>query len=301
MSATITTASILILFYLAFASQVFLVSVFYPRQIAARMHYMLDHFPPSEFPKLYPGAGPDFVGATKARIGMYLGVNYAIAAFGGVALVAVVLGFHGMTVGGSKAMAAVYFIIQVMPFIYLSVVEMRRYKAMREAYSASRMRSANLSPRRLGNYIAPGYVALAVVLYVAWVVFYLSGKGPMSQWGEEVTLTLPLITFMNIMYVFVVRGFISGRRLDPLASPADQHRAIEVVVKSVVISSIGVSLFLIGVDAVDRFDLRELGAVLTSLYMQACMVMGVGMTLRRITPETMNFDVYRADNVSTAG
>ncbi|MCJ9429466.1 hypothetical protein [Kordiimonas marina] len=292
--ADITTTAVSALFYLVFACQIVLISLFYPRKLMARMTYVLEHFPPAEYPKLYPDAGPGFEASMKGKARLYLAVNMIIAALGVVAMGLM------LTWGLSRGACAGYFILQAMPYLYLSIKEMAQFKAMRAAYRP-RLRVADLTPRRLSDFVALPYVAVAAVLYVAWLAFFLSGKGAPESWGTSVVATLLLISGMNLAYVFIIRRFISGKKLNPIAGHADQMLQTKTTVKGLVYSSIGVSLFLIVIDAMRRYGLHDVGPVVTSFYMQACVVFAIGMTLDKIRPETMDFDVYKPDDTLPAG
>ena len=41
-------------FYLVFLSQVLLISFYFPRRILGRVKYMVENYPPSDYPRLYP-------------------------------------------------------------------------------------------------------------------------------------------------------------------------------------------------------------------------------------------------------
>ncbi len=42
------------LFYIAFLGQIFLISWYFPEKILRRMRYVLETYPPEQYPKLYP-------------------------------------------------------------------------------------------------------------------------------------------------------------------------------------------------------------------------------------------------------
>ena len=42
------------LFHIVFLCQILLISLYYPARILARMRYVLDTYPPSTHPRLYP-------------------------------------------------------------------------------------------------------------------------------------------------------------------------------------------------------------------------------------------------------
>ena len=42
------------LFYLVFLGQVLLISYVFPRRVLKRMRHVVDNYPPTEYPRLYP-------------------------------------------------------------------------------------------------------------------------------------------------------------------------------------------------------------------------------------------------------
>ncbi|WCL55458.1 hypothetical protein [Gimibacter soli] len=283
------------IFYLVFAAQIALVSLYYPKQIGARILHVFDHYPPADYPKLYAGAGPEGIDRGRRQIALYLGVNRAIAVLGLIVLVSLIAsGYEFGPKGGAELFVGGYFMVQALPYIYLAVAEFAQYKALRRAFHTVR-RSADLTRRRLFDYIAPGYVVAAVVSYVVWVVFQIGGR-PVSEWREDVYLAVPLITAMNVAYIFMIRHFISGRRLNPLAGPTDQFIQTEMQVKTLVLSSIFCSVFLTLMIAAGRYGFEFMDPIVTSLFLQLCMVFSVGMTLKSVNPKEVDFEVYRGNS-----
>ena len=66
------------LFFLAFASQIVLISIVFPRTIVSRMTYILENFPPSTHPRLYPRPVEHYEGKRST----YRTINYVIVAIG---------------------------------------------------------------------------------------------------------------------------------------------------------------------------------------------------------------------------
>lgn len=295
MPESLSMPVVLTIFYTVFLSQIFLLSVYYPGQLHRRILYVLEHFPPAEYPKLYPSRRDDLVGAEKRKLAIYRAVNYAIAGLGVMILLAMALtGYRPDPKGGDEIFVMLYFALQTLPQFYAELREFRQYRAMRKAFTAT-TRTAALKPRRLFDFIAPGYVATAVLLYFAWLAFYLQGKGLGAEavWGTEVYATLALITGMNLAYIGVIARFVRGKKRDPYKAHQDHLTHIGGMVKVFVFSSIGISLFLILTQAADQYRLEVFDPPLASLYMQLCAVFAIGLLFRTIKLEAVDFEVYR--------
>ncbi|WP_417460400.1 hypothetical protein [Kordiimonas sp.] len=284
----------LIVFYTVFLSQIYLISIHYPRKLAARINYVLTNFPPAEYPKLYP-SGQNTPEVTRFKLGIYKVYNTCVALIGAGVLVAMLAnGYRPSPKGGDEIFVMIYFMMQVIPLIVMSVSEMRQYKHMRATYSAN-TRKADLSPRRLFDYIAPGYVVSAVILYFLWLAFFLIGNDFGAGNPGQVIAASCLITGMNIAYMAIITFFIRGKRLDPYKGSADRNKQIEATVKGLVLSSIGVSIFMMATQAADQYALETFDPVLASFYMQLCIIFGIGLTIRTEDVKKMDFEVYKDD------
>ena len=300
MPVDIPMTAILIIFYLVFSSQIYLLSIHYPSKMIRRMRYVLSNYPPSEYPKLYPEG---HTSAAVERENSHLTVmqRYSqIVAFLGVAVLIYMLGsgYRPDQKGGDEIFVMLYFFVQTAPFLLISFKEMQQFKRMQAGYNATR-RTADLRPRRLFDFISPGYIIAAVIMFVLWLSFYLWQAGEPATWGWEIYLTLTLIPGMNVIYGLLIANYLVGKKVDPYQAPADQVRTIGTTIHIFVISSIMISFFLLFVEAADVFAFEVFDPPLTSFYLQLCLVMGVGLTFRNVDIEDVDFEVYRKDAPTT--
>src|SRR3982751_6337062 len=95
-----------ILFCLVFLSQVLLISWFYPRRVINRWRYVLQNFPPSTHPRLYPYP-PEYLGRWLRNIAR---LNLAIVVAGLLIIAGLILG----TLSGEWAAGIVipFFLVQ---------------------------------------------------------------------------------------------------------------------------------------------------------------------------------------------
>ncbi|WP_262694630.1 hypothetical protein [Kordiimonas aquimaris] len=295
MSATFSTEFVLAVFYIVFLSQIYFASIHYPQKLVRRVAYILDNFPPEEYPNLYPSVGDGFVGRANRKLGLYSGVNYAIAVFGLVILGFMwASGYEPALKGGDEVYVMLYFFLQVIPFLVVSLQDFKHTKKLRERF-AQRVRTAELKPRQLFDFVSPFLVGFAVLSYIAMLVFNLSYDYENQSQQMNMYLSLGLITLVNLAYVFVIAHFVKGVKLDPYKDGKDQSKQIESMAKSLTISSIMISVFLIVAEAADRYDIEVFDPAVSSFYMQLCLILGVGLTMRIDKVENMNFDVYKED------
>ena len=296
MPATYSEMAVLAFFYIVFSSQIFLMSIYYPGKLCRRVEYVLENFPPAQYPKLYPASATGAV-AEKGRRGLriYRAINYAIALIGVAILLAMALsGYRPDLKGGDEIFVLMYFFLQATPLFYAEVKELRQYRLMRQEFSSS-ARKANLKPRRLFDFVSPAYVATAVLLYLLWLAYYLADKGFSTPWEGEVYFTVVGVTGMNLFFAGMIAKFLYGKKPNPCQAYKDQLKQIEGTAKVMVFSSIGISVFLIVTIAVDRYGLEVFDPPLTSLYMQACAAFGIGFLFRTLKIEATDFEVYKDD------
>lgn len=291
------------LFYAVFVSQIFLISVYYPKKTIARNRYVLQKYPASEYPKLYNNSYyADPVKAIKKTMSLYAGMNGIISLFGLTLLAVMALsGFLPSSIKQSENMIFIlfFFMMQMVPHIVLEFSSWRWYKLMREARQNA-TRSADLKPRVLFDYISPFYVALAVFLYVAWLVFYIYAHRFVVPWVWNQYVSIIGITAINLLFAFTIFRFLRGQKMDPYQASQDRLKHIGAVAKVHVYGSIGMSLFLIAMELVNTYQLDMFEPVFMSAFQQLMAVFGLGTMLRNMKIEDIDFSVYKED-VLTAG
>lgn len=295
----LSMTAILTLYTLVFLCQVYVGSIHYPRVMTARVRHVVTHFPPADYPKLYPNApanmpaqvyGDRLIGRTKA----FLLVNYLIAAAGvGGITIMLTSGYQPSIKGGAEIFVMVYFFIQSAPIIYAAIKEYTTHKLMRELFDEPK-RSADLRPRRLFDYVSPLGLLAAVAMYLIWLTFFLSvtPEGSSATSMERIA-TIVLITGMNVAYAVIIARHISGKKVNPYQSIAERERVTRTTARILTISSFMASFFLTMTQAADHFAFEVFDPVMVSVFMQMCLIFGIGETFRRIRVEQINFDIYK--------
>mgnify|MGYP003645859040 CR=1 FL=1 len=294
MPASISMTSILVLFYVIFASQIFLLSIYYPGKIHGRVRYILEQFPTADYPKLYPtkfDQGKADKGNRKLRF--YMGVNYLIAFIGAVILFKMInSGYRPAPEGGDEIFVMLYFFLQAAPLLYAEIKEYTYHKLLRENYT-SNTRTADLKPRRLFDFVSPFSVAAAVVLYVTMMYLYITSRDFSVQPNIEIYITIFGMTGMQIMFAAIVGSHLYGKKINPYMSHEDQMTQIGVIAKIMVFASIGASVFMTITHLVDQYSLEVFDPVISSVYFQFCVVFGIGFTFRTLRIEKLNFDGFK--------
>lgn len=291
---------VLAVFYVVFFGQIFLLSIYYPRKISGRVEHMLNNFPPSEYPKLYPSFHSESVKIEQFKMKVYKLINYAIALVGLGLLVAMVLsGYRPAETGGDETFVMLYFFLQTIPLLYISWKEHCQYRLMRLTFD-DKKRVADLKRRGLFDFVSPVYVVTAVLFHVAWLAFFIDSAGPVSAWESNHYVTLVVISGMNILYAVTIFSFASGKKLDPYKAPKDQMKHAESVIKVLVFSSILISVFLSITQAADQYAFEVFDPVLTSFYMQLCVIFGLGLVMKMQNIEEIDFEVYREQDTEVS-
>ncbi len=275
------------LFYVALLSQVFLISVFFPRRILGRMKYVFATYPPSEYPKLYPKPVEHY----ESRHRNYRIMNGAIL-LAGIALIAMLIGIS-RTGRWDHVIATWYFLIQLSPVMLLDLSALKELKLMRDARSRS-TRKAELHPRRLRDFVSPTLLSMAIVTYVAFVALILYVRQFEFPWFGGYW-NIVGVTAVNLTFAGVALWHMYGKKLNPHQAYEDRMRQIESLVRIAAFTSIAATIFIAISVVLAAADARHLQSVVQCLYFQLLAVIGLQGYLVKIT----NFEVYKEDPLVT--
>lgn len=294
MPETFSMTAILALFYFVFLSQIFLLSIYYPGKIHRRVTYILEQFPASEYPKLYPSNyDQEKANGSINKLHLFTWINYAIALVG-LAILAMMMksGYRPAPEGGDEIFVMFYFFLQSFPLFYVELKEYKYHKAFRENYTAKK-RTAELKPRRLFDFVSPIRLGTAVILFVAMMVLYISSRDFSTQPNVEIYVTIIGMTFMQIMFAAIVASHLYGKKINPYMSHEDQLTQISVIANIMLFASIGASVFMTITHLVDEYSLEVIDPVLSSVYFQFCVVFSIGFAFRTLRIEKLNFEGFK--------
>ena len=275
-----------ILFYVVFAGQIALLSIYFPKKISARMRYVLDKFPPAEYPKMYPL--PEYRYHTGQVL--YRWSNHCLAVLGLIILASVMFVVDHLTFADdgeiSEAWPAGYAMLQFLPILALEFSGLSQYRKMRA--TATRKR-ADLTPRKLTQLVPAWLLWLAAAAFALAVYSDYYANSYVLEWDKALSFG-----FGNLFMIGVAAWSVFGRKQDPHQAAADRARASSAVLHSMAYVSIAMSLFYMSTAADQIFQLDSFDAVLMSLYFQVVGWLSVGTMLRSVRLEDLNFDVYKA-------
>ena len=283
-----------ILFYIVFLSQIFLLSFYLPGKILSRMRSVLDTYPPEQYPKLYPKPVEFY---QKGRWKFELANRIAlILGFVILFLIVFVVDHANFADNGyiSKVWPAAYGMIQFLPLMYLELSEFSQFKLMRNANSAT-LRKAELQRRRLVGFVSPMVVGMAIVLIFASILFDLYVHDFVIQWGHDTVQRAIVLLITNLFLAAVGAWHLYGRKLDPHQALGDRAKQISVNLKSILLVSMAMSVFFMTTAAGDLIDMNFLDASLLSLFFQIIAVLSIGLMLRSLRLEDIDFEVYKDD------
>ncbi len=282
------------LFYIAFLSQIFLMSYYFPNKLLARMRHLMATYPPETYPKLYPRPIEHY---KRAQLAFKYACRFVLL-LGFVILFAVMFWVdhgtfaeHGFI---SNAWPAAYGMIQFLPLMAVEFSEFGHFKQMRKANSAS-TRVADLRRRGLLDFVSPGLLGMTLLLFAGAILFDLYVHDFAVTWGHDTIQRAIVMTATNGLIAIIGAWNLYGRKLDPHQSPEDRMQRISVSLKSVLYVSMALSVFIAMTAADDLYSLDSVDAVIMSVYFQVIAVLSLGYTLRNINPDEINFDVYKND------
>jgi hypothetical protein len=281
------------LFYIAFLGQIYLISWYFPDKILGRMKYVLETYPRSAYPKLYPKPAEYYVigqwafkVANRVIVGLGLGILFAVmflvdhASFADDGFI-------------SEAWPAAYGVIQFVPLSLLELSVFRQFRLMRKANTAS-TRQADLHRRRLFDFVSPAIVGLTATLFFAALIIDLYVHDFVIAWGHDTVQRAIVLAGTNLFFVAVGTWILHGRKQDPHQTSADRSRQIASSLRSIFYTSTAMSVFFITQAADDAYDLDYLNATLVSLYFQAIVFLSIGHILRSLKLEEVDFEVYKS-------
>jgi len=280
------------LFYIAFLGQIFLLSYYFPKKILGRMQYVMDTYPPSQYPRLYPKPIEYY------RRGQ-LGFKYAtrfIVVLGFVILYAIIFLVDHSTFADdgyiSEAWPAAYGIIQFLPLMVLEFSEFGQYKMMRKANVAT-TRTADLRRRGLFDVVSPVLVVLAVSLIVGAILLDLYVHQFTIEWGHDTVERAITLTLTNSLLAGLGAWLLYGKKLNPHQGPGDRNKQISTNLHSFLYVSMAMSVFFMTQAVDDIYNLDFLDATLMTLYFQVIAFLSLGHGLREQKLEDIDFEVYK--------
>ena len=280
-------------FYIIFLSQILLASWFIPNKILLRMKTVMETYPPEEYPKLYSGT-IDHYNKTQHK---YKLLNSIMLTVGFSFMSAIVMWDYMSTGQISEMIPWLYFMLQMVPLLWLEVKECKYFRAMRNNNSST-TKTAVMTPRKLLDFISFKLLVSTIALMVMAFILVLVKYGFSGKSFENIIIILAT----NLFFAGVIYWHIYGKKQDPYQASEDRIKQIKVTVHSMVYVSIGVSIFL-GVHMLIKiYDISYIKPSVMSIYCQLILWASVGNRLKQLKLENIDFSVYKEQaEINTAG
>jgi hypothetical protein len=226
-------------FVAMFTLQILTMSLIHPAFLARYARTQAASVPVERLAQLYPGVNVDL--DRERFLTLYRLINTAIAVLG-----LLLLGWMFGYVRSTKwdDMAAVYFMVQVLP-ICLAALRGLRYSKMlkRTALELEPRRTAVLQRRGLFDFVSPFTVFLAALsyfLFVALVIYIHQNPFP----GFAGYINIAIVTLVYALEGFAVYKLLYGKKFNPFETHAGHVRQIGLGVKACVYACIICVVFI---------------------------------------------------------
>jgi hypothetical protein len=228
-------------FLATFAIQILVGSVLGPALFIRRIRPAVAHFPVKRFAELFPGVDRDQSGERFAT--RFRAANTAIAVLGLLLLCWLFIHMQrpDWTEETAVGLLVVYFFSQLSPSFVIGWKTARSMKMLKSSLADGK-RKAVLRRRGLFDFISPVVVFLAGLSYVLVValVLYIR-QHPLP--GSGGLTNIVFVTLVWLFFAFLVYGSLYGRNRVPMAPHAVRLDTIGVVVRTIVYTCIGFTVF----------------------------------------------------------
>ena len=271
--------------YIAFIAQVLFASWYMPRMILSQTKNILEKYPASQYPKLYPVSSDVYLLKMEGfkRFNYF---NIAVGLF--IVLFGTIYQSEEMLNIDSSAVLLGFFLLQYLPFFLMEMSGFKYLKLMRIANENS-TRKANLTPRYFLRDIPKTYKIIFLVshlLFISTVEYFI--RNPFDGFGgyENLLVLLFIDLFMLSLYAWNVYG----KRKDPHLSNADRAHHNQKIARTVVLTIALVVLFTMLQLIMSATETRHHFDSLLCVYFLILTAISLGSY--RI--DNVNFEVYRA-------
>jgi MFS family permease len=289
-----------ILFCFVFLIQVLWISWFYARRVIGRRRYVLQNFPPSTHPKLYPQPTEYY----ERVLRNFARLNLGIVVAGLLIIVGLILGTLGGEWDGKivtpwstsgewdAAIVVPFFLVQYFAALSFELWDRKHKKAMAKA-PPPRVRTTELRPRRLVDFVSPAMlvvVALTNVAFIAFLLYYRRFEFPWFSAG----ITIAVVAVMLLVFSVSVGIALRAPRPDPYQAHEDRRNVIKLIVQQALAFCIVFPVLTTANLIIKFFDTELLEPVIASLYCQGS-ALALLWPFYRYRVDQIDFEVYRQE------
>lgn len=281
------------LLYILFLIQIFYISFHFPRKLLSQMRLIIELHPEAKYPKLYPVS----IDVLETWMKRYLGINYLILCFGlFIVAYGAFTGAEEMLGINNLAVVFSYFMLQYMPMLMLEFSSFKYLRKMREANKQTK-RTADLSPRKLSDYLDPKWVIVTIAshfFFIGLIVFFM--YNPFEGFGGATNLVILFLT--DLFFVSLIAWHVYGKKRDPYQAKEDRVRVVKNIAKGMFITSnlvvVFVSFSLIN-KAYGSPDFKESAMVFYFIILAVISLRSMIVDVKKV-----NFDVYKETSEETS-
>jgi hypothetical protein len=279
---------------MVFIGQIFLISYYFPKKITQRVKDLLERFPASDYPKLYPQSVDKVIKGQS----IFKVLNLIILVVGLALLFAYGLlsTEYDENQKHGEALPIFYGMLQFIPFILMEVSGFKQFKLMKKS-DQRKSRTADLQPRRLFDFVSPLSLISAVLIAVSYFIFDLYIHN--FTMNTEMIPRFMALVLCNSLFIGLTLRNLYGKKLDPFQANKDRLRHIAFATNSMVKISIIASLFFMVTSATEVFNLEHLEVIFNSIYFQVIAFFGLGSTLQAMNLDEIDFEVYKEGSVNS--
>lgn len=275
------------IFYITFALQIAVLSIYFPRRILARMRRILDAHPPQEFPKLYP-LSEDTYQKSQRRFEV---INILVVILGITVIFWIEFFAKGDLTRILDEISVVFFLLQLVPMAFLEFSEKSNYKLMR-AINTTKKKFAALRPRKFTDF-APAKLFVMAVAMIALSIIVDFTLNTATDWSEGPMQRSLVVVITNGLLFILMYCNVFSRKLNPHQDEQDRIAHITLAVRTLLYISIGMSIYMMIKQITKQDGLDFIQPALTSLYCLAIGIMCIGGRVSSFDFENENFEVYR--------
>ena len=289
-----------ILFCFVFSSQILLISWFYARRVISRRRYVLQNFPPSTHPKLYPQP----IQYYERKLRNFARLNLVIVVAGLLIIVGLILGKLGGEWGGTivtpwsasgewdAAIVIPFFLVQVCASVYLELSGLKHQKAMAKA-PPPRVRTTVLHRRRLVDFVSPAMLVVAALTNIAFIAFVLYYRRFGFAWFTAAG-NIGGVAGLLLLFSALIGIALRAPRSDPYQAHQDRRDSIKLVVQQALAACIATPVLITANLTIKLFDPDLLEPVIASLFCQG-VALALLWPLYSYRVDKVDFDVYKRD------
>ncbi len=166
-----------------------------------------------------------------------------------------------------QAVLFCFLMLQYLPMLYLGAQGFDYLKLMREK-NKNEHRIADLKPRKLLDFVSKPFLSAALLSYglcVVTVLYFV--QYPFDGFAG-------LVNILGVSTLYAGLGFgiyqkISGKKHNPLQTNEDRSVETTIVIKLLILTAICSSLYLAISLILASMNMRDLGNIIYSIYLQA--------------------------------